>query len=440
MLNLNALPAQFGAFLDRLPSATRQTGYLVAIDSLTNLVDYGFHVYLGRALLPAEFAVVQTINAVLLVVVTGFSVMEPVIARQIVEVDVGQGLNLARAGAPAHWPAIFQSAWRLNAVLGVFLFAVVWLNRQAIAGWLQVPLEVISIAAFVLLFALPRPVISGTLQGQRRFVAFGLTRSIYALGRLAVAVLLVSVGAGLLGVVAAFPLGSALAVLGGLGLLGAAAWKAGGPAPDRLLARTIRLSAAAFIAYTGYMSLLNSDLLWINRAFSPALAGNYAAAVFLRRVLLLLPGAVIVVMYPRAVKQFTENRLPDRLLINSAAAIFALLSSLTALYFLFGSAIVRLVFGPGYESAGPVLGWMGLGVIGYSLTALWMNFYLATRPLPFVLLLGLSAVAQHLLLASFHASPTQVVAIFVIGGWFLALAGLLLYLGWFRRTVRAAST
>jgi O-antigen/teichoic acid export membrane protein len=433
---LNSPPAQIGQLLDKLPAATRQTGYLVGIDAITNLVDYGFHVYLGRALLPAEFAILQTLNAVLLVVVTGFSVMEPVISRQIVEAEAQIEKIPAQTARRDQWHAIFQTALRMNASLGVVLFALVWINRQTFARWIRVPVEVISVSAFVLIFALLRPVISGTLQGQHRFIAFGLTRSMHALGRLTAAVILVSLGAGLPGAVASFPVGSSVAVIGGLCMVGPAAWKTWQRIPEKLLANIIRLSAGTFIAYSGYMTLLNSDLIWINRGFSPVVAGNYAAAVLLRRVLMLLPGAVTVVMYPRAVKQFALNRLPDRLLIRSAAAIIITISFLAALYFAFGNLIVQWVFGTRYVAAGPLLGWMALGILGYSLSAMWMNFYLATRPLPYIVLLGTGALLQNLLLAYFHASIWQVTAVFAVSGWFMAVMGLLLYLTWFRSLIR----
>lgn len=431
---LNSAPAPVGYILDKLPAATRQTGYLVAIDAMTNVVDYGFHVYLGRALVPAEFAVVQTVNAVLLVVVTGLAAMEPAIARQIVEAKSEK--DQAQPGPKDTWLGIFQSSLLLSGSLGIILFALVWANHRAFATWLQVPLEVVSISSIVLVFALVRPVVSGTLQGQRRFVAFGLTRSIYAFGRLAAAVLLVSLGTGLAGAVAAFPISSLIAVMGGLWMIGPAVWKSWQRMPDKLLSNTLRLSAAAFFAYSGYMTLLNSDLVWINRGFAAPAAAHYAAAVLLRRALLLIPGAVVVVMYPRAVKKYMQNELPDRLLISSATAIIIIISLLTGLYFAFGNTIVQLVFGAGYESAGPLIGWMGLGILGYSLTAMWMNLYLATRPWPYIILLGISALAQNLLLAYFHAHIWQATAIFASGGWFLAIGGLLLYLVWFRRLRR----
>jgi O-antigen/teichoic acid export membrane protein len=270
------------------------------------------------------------------------------------------------------------------------------------------------------------------LQGQRRFAAFGLTRSLYALSRLAAGLALVSLGGGALGAVAALPAGAFLALLGGLFFLGPSVWKPGPALSGQLLKDGLRLSAGALVAYAAYMSLLNNDLLWVNRSFSSVLAGSYATAVLLRRVLILLPGAVVVIMYPRVVAKVAQGSLPDRLLFRTAAVITLSIGLLAGLYFAYGEALVDLAFGPGYAAAGPLLGWLGLGMLGYSLSSVWMNFYLATRPAPYVVLLAVVAGLQNVLLARYHASLAQVTAVFSGTGWLLVLGGLLLYLLWLR--------
>jgi O-antigen/teichoic acid export membrane protein len=275
-------------------------------------------------------------------------------------------------------------------------------------------------------------VVAGMLQGQERFIAFGLTRLVHALGRFAVAVILVSLGSGVLGAIAAFPIGSALALLAGLGFLGVAVWQPGPALSSRWLRDGLRLSAHAFLAYAAYMSLLNIDLIWVNRSFSGEMAGSYAIAVLLRRVLALMPGAAVVIMYPRVVAQVTQRRLPDRLIGQTAAVVLGSTLVLTVVYFTFGLAMVRWAFGEGYAAAGPLLGWMGLAMLGYGFGSVWMNLYLASRPAPFVLLLGVTVVLQVLLVARYHASLLQVAGVFMFGGWTLGLGGLALYFLWLR--------
>ncbi len=69
---------------------------------------------------------------------------------------------------------------------------------------------------------------------------------------------------------------------------------------------------------------------------------------------------------------------------------------------------------------------------GYGLAGIWLNLFLATRPLPFVLLLAAVAGAQSLILASGVSTLLEVTIIFGVGGWVLALGGVLLYGLWLR--------
>jgi O-antigen/teichoic acid export membrane protein len=239
-------------------------------------------------------------------------------------------------------------------------------------------------------------------------------------------------GSGVYGAISALPLGSALALSAGLLFLGGYLRASGPPLPKDLLGDTLRLSAGAFLAFGAYMILLNNDLLWVNRSSTPETAGIYASAVLLRRAFSLLPGAVIVILYPRMVASVVQRRLPDGLLLKAATAILFAGILLSLVFFTSGERILELTFGSDYTAAGALLGWMGVGVIGYSLSAMWMNLYLATRPWPFVLLLVLAAGLQNAFLAQFHAETSQVILIFCVVGWSLALSGLVLYLAWLR--------
>jgi O-antigen/teichoic acid export membrane protein len=417
MIVHRSLPRKWSALAT---PAARATIGLFAVDSVTNVIDYGFHVFLGRTLSPGGFAAVQTINSVLLIVITAFGVTQPVVARFVAEANAGPG-----SGTPER--AWFQAYFRTSALLGLVIGLAAWWLRAPLAGWLNVPTLALSLVIVMVPLSLLRPVVSGMLQGQGRMIPFGLTRTFNAVARFAVAALLIGLGAGVLGAVISLPVGSFLALLGGLGLVGLAVWKPAPAVPATAAVKSLGLTASAFIAYAAYMSLLNNDMIWVNRVFSPETAGSYATAVLLRRVLALMPGAVIVVMYPRAVAKVARLELPDGLIAKTAAVVAASTLALTAVYFAVGPVIVQAAFGAAYSGAGTLMGWMGIAMLGYGFCSIWLNFYLATRPLPFVLLLCIVAAGQHLLLGRYHSTLMQVTGVFLASGWVLALGGLAIY-------------
>lgn len=416
------------------PPVAWQTGFLFCVDAFTNVADYGFHVFVGRSLAPGDFAIIQTINASLMIVFTAFAVLQPVVARFVAE---SEAAGTHAAAVSPHARAIFQQFFRYSILIGAVLTLAALSLQRTLAEWLNVPQLAVMIGSLIVLFAVMRSVVAGVLHGQQRFIAYGVTRSLYSMGRLGVAVVVILAGMGAFGVIAAYPLGMLLTVLGGLVLLGRSIWQPANRLPDRYVRDGIRLSAGAFVAYAAYTLLLNHDMIWVNRVFDADVAGGYATAVLLRRVLVLIPGAVIAVMYPRVVETITQDRVPDMLLTKTFGIIVASTLTITIVFFAVGSPLIELTFGDDYAVGGPLLGWMGLAMLGYTSGSVWLNFYLATRPAPFVAVLVGAAVAQGTLLMLYHDTLLHVTAAFAIGGWILALAGLGLYIFWMRPRLAA---
>lgn len=433
--SLGPARALLGASL--LTSTALQTLFLFAVDGIANVVDYLFHVFIGRTLTPGDFAIVQTINALFLMVGTAFAVFQPVVARYVAEAS-------GRADAKGEQRALFRLYMGYSSLIGLALAAALWLGREVVAGWLKVPASAMTLAALMLFFLFVRPVVSGMLQGQERFIPFGLTRSAYAVTRLLFVLLFVGAwGGGAVAAVATMPLAALVALAMGLLLLGIGVWTPSSPAVGQAARDSLgagwRLSVAAFLAYLAYMTLLNLDVIFANRAFSAAISGSYASAVVLRRVLSLLPGAVLVVLYPRVAAQVARNQLPDRTVARALALIVTTTTLLTILYFLWGEWLVSLIFGEAYELGGPLLGWMGVGMIGYGMAAVWMNLFLATRPWPYSLALVAILLLQAALYHALGANPMQMVLIFLAGGWAAALIGAVLYCFWLRPKLPVAS-
>lgn len=402
-----------------------QAFLLFGVDMLTNIIDYGYHIYLGSALEPGGFAIVQTMNSVLLIVATAFAAMQPAVARYVAE--------KSDSSEESGRNAVFQAFFRQSGLLGILLFLLVLLARNQLASWLNVPVAAVAIFAPVIFFALVRPVTFGMLQGRQQFVGFGISRTAFALGRLTTAIVLIGLlGGRAIAGVATMSVSAIMALGVALIILGPGVWQRTSKLPLDFVLKGWRLSLAAFLAYTAYIVLLNADLIWVNRTFAPELAGSYAVAVVFRRVIAVLPAAVLVILYPRIVRRVSQGFLPDMQLIKASIVIVFVSLILTVVYFLFGDQLVQFVFGVSYPNSGSLLGWMAVAMIGYGLVSIWLNLYLATRPWPFVVVLSAASALQWILLARGNSSLIEVTADFVLTGWLLAIFGLLLYIMWLR--------
>lgn len=392
---------------------------LFLLDGLTNVIDFAFHLWMGRVLVPSEFAILQTLNSVALVYTTASGVFQPVVGRFIAEAHGRGQQDLI--------PAIFQSFLWAAVWLGLILGASVVLFAGSISQVLNLPAWTIQISAALILLSTLRPIAAGALQGEENFSAFGLSRLALALARILLVYLLLRAGFGLSGAILALPFGWLVSVLCAFLLLSRSLWKKSTLASQDLLREGGRLSIYALLAYVAYMSLTSLDLIWVNQNLPGELAGDYAGLVLMRRIIALLPGVAVTVMFPRVVRSLAQGKLPTRILMKTAVIIIFLSGLLSVLYFLFNVQLLDIVFGRKYLAAAPLLGWMGLAMMGVSLSSIWLNFYLAEHPRNFVLLLGIAVVLEWMLLHVLPPSMQSAVLAFGTTGWLLSIAGLALY-------------
>ncbi|MDQ3004802.1 MAG: hypothetical protein M3R47_05390 [Chloroflexota bacterium] len=396
-----------------------ETATFFLLDGLANAIDFAFHFWMGRVLMAADFAILQTLNSIMLVYATASGVFQPVVGRFVAEAR-GQGRDDSV-------PAIFQSYLRVAFWLGAILAILTFAFSNTFARIFNLPQWTIQLSAVLIFLSTLRPIAAGVLQGQERFISFGFTRLALSLGRIIIVFVLLQAGLGLTGAVIALPVGWLISVMCTFLLLGSALWKRQS-LPDRnLLREGWKLSAYALLAYFAYMSLTSLDLLWVNRHLSGEAAGAYASLVLMRRIIALLPGVAVTVMFPRIAKILAAGNRPHRLLLQTAAIILAVSGTLTIAYFMFAEQLMQIIFGNAYQNAAPLLGWMGFAMIGVSLSSVWLNYYLAEKPRNFVILLSAAVAIEWLLLNLLPTSMPNAILAFGATGWMLAVGGLLLY-------------
>jgi O-antigen/teichoic acid export membrane protein len=395
-----------------------QTVSLFLLDGLANAIDFTFHFWMGRVLIPSDFAILQTLNSVMLIYTTASGVFQPVVSRFVAEARGKEQRDSI--------PAIFQTFLRPAFWLGLGFALLVLLLSNLIGQVLHIPVWTIQISAGLIFLSTLRPIAAGALQGEEDFISFGLTRLTLSLGRIILVFILLQMGLGLTGAVLALPFGWLVSLVSAFLLLRRPLWTRQTASPG-LLREGWKLSAYALLAYILYMSLTSLDLIWVNLTLDGEQAGAYASLVLLRRIIALLPGVAVTVMFPRIARTLAEGRAPDRLLAQASGIVLAASGALTVLYFIFDDSLIPLIFGETYRAAVPLLGWMGLAMMGISLSSVWLNFFLAERPRNFVILLGIAVALEWLFLNVFPRSLQGAVLAFGATGWLLALGGLVLY-------------
>ncbi len=398
----------------------RQGLVMFAATSLANVLDYAYNVAMGRLLTADGYGVLVALQAALQIVAVSLVVVRTVTARYAAEFLATK--QLAQAGA------FLRGALRTVALWGVAASLLFGALSGPFARLLRIPtLSPVLVMAAALLPLMIKPVVGGALQGWQRFTALGIFQVAHAAFRLILGVLLVKLGLDAVGALAALPLGTLGTVLLGLALLGGIVWQRTGDAHRVTLTDLTRYTGATVVGLISFAALVNMDALIVKHYFSPLEAGHYSMAVTLGKIVIFLPAAFAVVLFPKSAERHVQHRDSSRLLRLSLAATLLPCAGLTAAYLAAPDVILKTVFAAQNPFAGPVLGLVALAMTGYALVNVWLNYFLSVEQTGFAYVLPAVVAAQFALLALFHASLIQVTTVVALtSAGVLALAE-----GWF---------
>ncbi len=265
---------------------------LLTGSGLATILNFIYNVAIARFLGPDGFGdatVVYTLLTLLSAVTLSFQIVSAKIVAQQKTVD----------GKYAGYRGFHQGAWLCGAATALGLF----LLRGEISSYLNLPSpHLVSLLAFGVAFYVPLGSRRGYLQGAFGFRRLAGSLVLEGAARLGGSLLMILLGQGVAGVIAANSAAVAVAYLAinpeqGLTL-----------APVLRLPRALREMFQALVFYSGQMLINNSDIVLVKHFFQADPAGLYAAVAMVGRVVFSLSSAVVNSMFPLVAGTRDEER------------------------------------------------------------------------------------------------------------------------------------
>jgi O-antigen/teichoic acid export membrane protein len=184
-----------------------------------------------------------------------------------------------------------RQAWMCGAMTGLFLFVL----RNVIANYLHLPSPfLVVLLAVGAVFYVPLGSRRGYLQGTCGFRALAINLVLEGFIRLAGSLLLIELGYGVTGVIAANAAAVAIAYLFAFFRQPAM------PSSEVPVPVSFREGLQAIVFFVGQVLINNCDIVVVKHFFPPAPAGLYAAVALVGRVVYSSSWAVISTMFPVA--------------------------------------------------------------------------------------------------------------------------------------------
>jgi O-antigen/teichoic acid export membrane protein len=368
-------------------TATRGGLVFVGAATAVNVSNFVFHVVVSRLLGPASYGVLGALLNVTAVLSVPLAALQATVTQSVAE-----------RSADSDRPPLGRLL-RVSLIVGgsgvlIWTAAVPTIDRFF---HLTSPRPTV-VLGFWLLPAIVGAVLQGALIGQRRFRVVAISQLVGGgVARLALGILLVKLGFGVTGAVAATVAGTLISTLVLLvPLRPQLRWR------GTFIPRG-KDAALTSVALAGATLLLGLDT-WLARHFLPPVqAGYFAAAATAGRIALFLPAAITVIYFPRLVASAGEGADGRRALARCVALVGAVSFGAAGAIIVFPSTTVRLLFGSTFARASSAVGIVALADAAIAVATCLVYYQIARRSRLAVSAWPVCLVAT-ILAAIFHGS------------------------------------
>lgn len=391
---------------------------LMATGGLSGLLFFVFHAVMKRMMGAADYSSVVALLGLLNVLSVPIVAMTFTISRFVAE--------HAEADTAEVWVTIYKRAMRRITVWAAAALVVWVLLSPLLTDFFAAPsVASIVILGLIALIRLYKPLITGVLQGSRRFAALGMVNILTPLGRVLLGALAVGLGAHVAGVMGAIAI--SLLVSMAAGIVPFLRIVSDVPSiPDYDTRPIYRFLFPVLLSQGAFLLLMNADLVFFKRFLFgdyKEMAPAYAQAATLSRAVIFLAQPLAIAMFPRAVRSERRSLLFGPFMLAAAAS-----AGLALLISLFPEWPFRLMYGTNDPACFEIARLYVWAALPLTLVGMLIN-YLWARQQTCRSLLLLPVVGLYLLLLLlFHRTPEQIINCLAAGGWasLIVLAGAVL--------------
>jgi len=393
-------------------SFEKQATFIFVASTLSNISAYLFHVYMGRHLSPADYGILYTLLALLMMVSVPGTTIQTVITKYASHFKAHNQYGKIRF-------LFFHFLKKLSLYGGIgFLIFIAFSGH--IARFQQIPTRTpVIIVGFILLSGVVSPVAGGIVLGLQRFNYLGWSMILGMFLRLISGIILVMIGFGVNGALSASIIGMFFALF-------IISWPIRSlfqeKANERVDFKEIyRYSAPVILTLLCFMILTNVDVVLVKHFFSPLEAGNYSAAALVGRIILFLPFSIVIVMFPKASELYAQEKDSSLILKKSLLYVGLLAGGATLAFFLFPRLPLFLLWGNRFQASTPLVGKFALAMTLFGLVNILFFYQLSIHRFRFLYLAGAFTLLQIIAITLFHNTLSQVV-------WILLANGILLFI------------
>jgi len=375
----------------------RPTMMLLAAMIVGSGMDYLFHIYMARALLPIQYSELAAIMSLLMILSLPLKTVSNIMTRFVTEY-YAEGSEAKIAGLLKRTTLLTAVIGGLAALVIVFLTPIIERGLSLSSPYL------VSMLAIGVFFKLMFGVYQGTIQALQMFGWFSAQQVITAFFKIITGIVAVTIGYGVGG---AF-LAAVLATVVSLILTAAPAARYFFiKAPSFDMGKVGVFVLPSMVAAVSYGLLTNVDLVAVRIFIEGEQAGLFAAASQMSKLIVFLPASVATVLFPQVTSALKMGDDPIPILKKALLSSLILCIIPTLAIAAFPDLVLTILYGEAYVGAADALVPLCFAMTFFGIGNLFLVFGLASDGHRFVAIIALFSILEIIVMGLFHNTIEQ---------------------------------
>jgi O-antigen/teichoic acid export membrane protein len=377
---------------------------LFTVTVIGGVCNYLYQVFMLKSLTVEDYAEVAAILSLFYIVTMPAQTVATMLTRYSSKF-IAEGRQ-----AQISW-LLRRSLW-ISLSISVAMVAVLYASMPWLVSYLALTSDLpLMIMLTGLIISMMTQVGYGLGQGLQRFNLISLHTLVWPIGKLLFGIVLVIAGFGVGGAIGGVMVGMTFGMMVLLLGIRDRLSDPGSPITKEDSRSIMVYLVPVLVAVICYGILTNIDIFLANHYLDKSQAGLYSTVSTLGKIILFLPGAIGTVMFPKithahTTKEDTVRIMRRSIFWNIALSGFAAAAFLLLPDFLLG--LLTSVSVDNYSIAGPAMQVLGISMMFFGLTSLFMNYGLATNRHQYIAVILTFTLVEVALVMLFHSSPVEI--------------------------------
>ncbi|MEK7100435.1 MAG: oligosaccharide flippase family protein [Patescibacteria group bacterium] len=382
----------------------------------SNVVNYVYHLIMGRLLGPVSYGVLASLYSILYMV----SIIPSSASVSIVK--------FVSSAKDNELYSVYETIRKLIFKLAIVLSLLMLIVSPVVSKFLHIENVFLVITIVPILFiSLITLVNQSASQGLLKFQGSVIPTLISSLLKLLIGIGLVLIGLSVFGAMVAIIISIFFAYLYSSKFIKKYIKQTKLEAVDLL--PFLKYSGPVLLQSLAFTSIFTIDVLFAKHFLDPFSAGIYAALSTLGKIIFFAASPIAATMFPVISKRKSLNQSYMKVFLTSLVITASIATLITVLFWLFPNIAIGVLYGKDYLSAKSDLVLMGIFMLFYTLSHLLVNFFLSIGKVGIVSIPLLAAFVQAGIIWFYHNNITQIIhaSLFATFAMFICL---LVYTGY----------